>query len=258
MEKKIINTLTELFSLEGRVGIVTGGSKGIGLAISSLLADAGAKVYAVSRTGKVEDEAHPTNKNIIYVSLDITDKEETKKVINEIGNKEGLDFLVNNAGITYKGKAEKFDLDQWDFIYRINVDAVFYLSQFAYSYLKESKFIGRIVNISSMAAYLGFSEVVPYCSTKAAVLGITRGLAVEWVNDNILVNSVAPGWFPSKMTQQVMDEERKKKILNRMPLHRFGETKDIGAMVLFLLSNGAKYITGQDFAVDGGTLSYGY
>lgn len=109
-----------------------------------------------------------------------------------------------------------------------------------------------------MAAHLGFSEVVPYWSTKAAVLGITRGLAVEWVNDNILVNSVAPGWFPSKMSQQVMDEERKKKILNRMPLHRFGETKDIGAMVLLLLSDGAKYITGQDFAVDGCTLTYGY
>ncbi len=258
MAKKIIDTLIELFTLEGRVGIVTGGSKGIGLVISSLLTDAGAKVYAVSRTGKVEDEAHPTNKNIIHVPLDITDKEETKKVIAEIGNKEGLDFLVNNAGITYKGKAEKFDLDRWDFIHKVNVDAVFYLSQFAYPYLKESRFIGRIVNISSMAAHLGFSEVVPYCSTKAAVLGITRGLAVEWVNDNILVNSVAPGWFPSKMTQQVMDEERKKKILNRMPLHRFGETKDIGAMVLFLLGNGAKYITGQDFAVDGGTLSYGY
>ena len=258
MAKKIIDTLIELFSLEGRVGIVTGGSKGIGLAISLLLADTGAEVYAVSRTGKVEDESYPVNKNIIHIPLDITIKDKAKELITEIGNKEGLDFLVNNAGITYKGKAEKFDLDQWDFIHKVNVDAVFYLSQFAYPYLKESKFIGRIVNISSMAAHLGFSEVVPYCSTKAAVLGITRGLAVEWANDNILVNSVAPGWFPSKMTKQVMDEERKKKILNRMPLHRFGETKDIGAMVLFLLSNGAKYITGQDFAVDGGTLSYGY
>jgi len=88
MAKKIIDTLIELFTLEGRVGIVTGGSKGIGLVISSLLADAGAKVYAISRTGKVEDEAHPTNKNIIHVPLDITDKEETKKVIAEIGNKE--------------------------------------------------------------------------------------------------------------------------------------------------------------------------
>ena len=258
MAKKIIDTLIELFSLEGRVGIVTGGSKGIGLAISLLLADTGAEVYAVSRTGKVEDESYPVNKNIIHIPLDITIKDKAKELITEIGNKEGLDFLVNNAGITYKGKAEKFDLDQWDFIHKVNVDAVFYLSQFAYPYLKESKFIGRIVNISSMAAHLGFSEVVPYCSTKAAVLGITRGLAVEWANDNILVNSVAPGWFPSKMTKQVMDEERKKKILNRMPLHRFGETKDIGAMVLFLLGNGAKYITGQDFAVDGGTLSYGY
>ena len=258
MANTIVGTLIELFTLEERVGIVTGGSKGIGLAISSLLADAGAKVYAVSRTGKVEDEPCPTNKNIIHIPLDITIKDKAKKLITEIGNKEGLDFLINNAGITYKGKAENFDLDQWDFIHKVNVDAVFYLSQFAYPYLKESKFIGRIVNISSMAAHLGFSEVVPYCSTKAAVLGITRGLAVEWVNDNILVNSVAPGWFPSKMTQQVMDEERKKKILNRMPLHRFGETKDIGAMVLFLLGKGAKYITGQDFAVDGGTLSYGY
>jgi len=258
MAKTIVDTLIELFSLEERVGIVTGGSKGIGLAISSLLADAGAKVYAVNRTGKVEDKSCFANKNIIHVSLDITNKDKAKELITEIGNKEGLDFLVNNAGITYKGKAEKFDLGRWDFIHKVNVDAVFYLSQFAHSYLKESRFIGRIVNISSMAAHLGFSEVVPYCSTKAAVMGITRGLAVEWVNDNILVNSVAPGWFPSKMTQQVMDEERKKKILNRMPLHRFGETKDIGAMVLFLLSNGAKYITGQDFAVDGGALAYGY
>lgn len=92
MAKKIVDTLIELFTLEGRVGIVTGGSKGIGFAISSLLADAGAKVYAISRTGKVENESYPTNKNIIHIPLDVTKKDEAKKIITEIGNKEGLDF----------------------------------------------------------------------------------------------------------------------------------------------------------------------
>ena len=109
-----------------------------------------------------------------------------------------------------------------------------------------------------MASYLGFSEVVPYSSSKAAVLGITRGLAVEWSADNILVNSVSPGWFPSEMSQQVMDDDRKSKILNRMPLHRFGRPEELAAMICFLASPAATYITGQDFSVDGGALAFGY
>jgi 2-dehydro-3-deoxy-D-gluconate 5-dehydrogenase len=99
---------------------------------------------------------------------------------------------------------------------------------------------------------------VPYNSSKSAVLGITRGLAVEWRNEHILVNSVSPGWFPSEMTQQVMDEDRKAKILNRMPLHRFGKPEELASMVCFLASPAASYITGQDFSVDGGALAYGY
>ena len=109
-----------------------------------------------------------------------------------------------------------------------------------------------------MAAHLGFSEVVPYCTSKAAVCGLTRGLAVEWANDNICVNSVAPGWFPSELSRQVMTPERKAAILGRMPVHAFGDPKDVGEMVRFLLEDGAAYITGQDFAVDGGALAYGF
>ena len=151
--------------LEGRTGIVTGGSSGIGYAIANTLAQAGAKVYAISRSGAVK---------------------------------------------------------------------------------------------SGMAAHLGFSEVVPYCTSKAAVCGMTRGLAVEWANDNMCVNSIAPGWFPSEMNRQVMTPERKAAILARMPVHAFGDTKDLGAMAKFLLGDGATYITGQDFAVDGGALAYGF
>nr|WP_205739356.1 SDR family oxidoreductase [Halocella sp. SP3-1] len=254
MESNTANTLERLFSLEGRVGIVTGASSGIGEGIAKVLADVGAKVYDLSRSGKGSIE----HDNIVRIPVDITDSKNVKKVVSEIGEKEGLDFLINNAGTTKRWRAEDVSEEYWDEIHRLNLDAVFCMSQYAYPYLKRSRYIGRIVNISSMAAHLGFEEVVPYCSTKAGVTGITRGLAIEWVNDNILVNSVAPGWIPSKMSIKVMDDDRKAKILGRMPLHKFGEPEDIGTMVLYLISKAGKYITGQDFAVDGGALSYGY
>lgn len=255
MEKYIADTLEKLFSLEGRVGIVTGGSSGLGLAISTTLANAGAKIYDLSRT--LRD--NPEHKNIVRMQVDVTDTAAVAELVKKIAAQEGhIDILVNNAGATFKCRAEDFSADKWETVQKVNVDSVFKLSQMLFPYLKESKYIGRIINISSMAGHLGFSEVVPYCTSKSAVIGLTHGLAVEWIQDNILVNSVAPGWFPSKMAIEVMDEERKKKILNRMPAHRFGEMQDIGSMVLFLVSNAANYITGQDFAVDGGALAFGF
>jgi NAD(P)-dependent dehydrogenase (short-subunit alcohol dehydrogenase family) len=139
-----------------------------------------------------------------------------------------------------------------------NVKYVFNMSVLCYPYLKASEGRGRIINITSMSAHLGFSEVVPYCASKGAVLAMTRALAVEWANDNICVNSIAPGWFRSRMTEQVVDEARERKILSRMPFHAYGDTRDLGAMAVFLCGPGASYITGQDFAVDGGALAFGY
>jgi NAD(P)-dependent dehydrogenase (short-subunit alcohol dehydrogenase family) len=166
--------------------------------------------------------------------------------------------LVNNAGITERVRAEFLTRETWESIHEVNVTGVMLCCKHAFPYLKKSPHIGRIIQISSMASYLGFSEVVPYSSSKASVMGITRGLAVEWAAENILVNSVSPGWFPSEMTQQVMDDDRKSKILNRMPLHRFGKPEELAAMVCFLASPCATYITGQDFSVDGGALVFGY
>ena len=149
-------------------------------------------------------------------------------------------------------------MDQFDHIMDVNVKYVFRMSQLCYPYLKKSADRGRIINITSMSAHLGFSLVIPYCTSKGAVLALTRGLAVEWAQDNICVNSIAPGWFRSKMTEAIVDPEREQKILNRMPLHAYGDTRDLGAMACFLCGPGAAYITGQDFAVDGGALAYGY
>lgn len=244
--------------LQGRVGIVTGGSSGIGYAIANTLAQAGATVYAVSRTGAVKAGLQPSASGVVHVKGDVTDPEGMQALVQGIAAKGGLDFLVNNAGITKKCRAEDFSLEDFEHILQVNVTGIFKLCQICYPYLKRSPHKGRIVSISSMAAHLGFSEVVPYCTSKAAVCGMTRGLAVEWANDNLCVNSIAPGWFPSEMSKQVMTPERKAAILARMPVHAFGDTQDLGEMAKFLVGDGAKYITGQDFAVDGGALAYGF
>lgn len=246
------------FSLEGLRGIVTGGSSGLGLAISRLLAGAGAEVYVFSRSGRVKSEgAGPDPAGIHHLAIDVEDGAAVLEAIAAIGA-DGLDFLVNNAGITVKKAATEFSAGEFRRIQQVNVDAVFGLCQAAFPFLSEAKGGGRIVNISSMAAHLGFGEVVPYCASKAAVLGLTRGLAVEWSERKVRVNAVAPGWFPSEMNRQVMDPERQQKILGRMPMHRYGVPEELANMVLFLVSPAASYITGVDFAVDGGALAYGY
>ena len=248
----------ELFDLKGRTGIVTGASSGIGLGTANVLAEAGAREYVFSRTGALKDPSEYCHENIIHIKADVCDRAQMEEKVKEIGERDGIDFLINNAGVTVKCRAENFKMEDFDRIQAVNVRAVFQLSCLCYPYLKKSPHMGRIINISSMSAHLGFSEVVPYCTSKGAVLAMTRGLAIEWANDNITVNSIAPGWFPSEMNKQVMDAERKAKILSRMPVHKFGDTRDIGAMALFLVSDGAKYITGQDYAVDGGALAFGY
>lgn len=254
MEKKTGELLESLFSLEGKRGIVTGASSGIGLEIARVLAGAGAEVYDFSRTIRPE-HACP---GVTQVQADVTEYAVVEREIARIFDGGPMDFLVNNAGVTKRTRAEEVSPELWDYIHGINVDALFHLCQASYPYLKLAKDKGRIVNIASMASYMGFSEVVPYCSAKSAVRGITRGLAVEWIGDGILTNSISPGWFPSQMNRQVMDEDRKKKILGKIPMGCFGDGKDIGAMVLFLLGRGAGYINGQDFVVDGGAQTFGF
>jgi len=254
-----MDILKQLYSLEGLRIVVTGASSGLGLQQAIMLAQCGATVYALSRSGKPKVEIYETVPDLVtFDTIDVSSEENIRQKLTEIGEAGGIDVLINNAGITRRIRAEEVDLETWESIHNVNVTGLMLCCKHAYPYLTKSTHIGRIINISSMASYLGFSEVVPYSSSKAAVLGITRGLAVEWSADNILVNSVSPGWFPSEMTQQVMDNDRKAKILNRMPLHRFGKPEELAAMVCFLASPCTSYITGQDFSVDGGALAFGY
>ena len=248
-----------LFDLTGHTGIITGASRGLGLAQAKVLTDAGATVYNFSRSPHVSDE--PIEGKLIDVACDVTDYALFQSELEKVVEKEGhLDFLVNNCGITHKARAEAFPEEQLDRILEVNLKTPLILSRLCYPYLKESAYIGRIVTISSMAAYMGFSGVLPYDMTKSGVLGLTRGLAEEWKNDNILVNSVAPGWFLTQLNAEMFakNPDRKEAALSKPMLNRFGDPKEIGYMVLFLLSQASCYITGCDFPVDGGATAHGF
>ncbi len=256
MSNRFNELVNNSFSLHGQRGIVTGGSSGIGKAIAIMLADAGATIFVFSRTGEFKENQEKIE-NLNHIRINITDEQELLQKIKEIGSL-GLDFVINNAGITVREKMVDLHVENWNQVQEVNVKAAMNLSRFAFQYLSKAQGIGRIVNICSMAAYLGINDVVPYTVSKTALLGLTRGLSVEWANENILVNSVSPGWIKTNMVKQVLDEDRERKILNKMPLHKYGTPEDIASMVWFLISPVSKYITGQDFPVDGGALAFCY
>ena len=275
MNKNVLDT-----DLSGKVAVVTGAGGVLCSAFAKTLARAGAKVALLDLNEEAAqsfaDEITAEGGVARAYKCNVLDKAVCYEVADAVEKDFGkCDILVNGAGgnnpraTTDKEYFEEgdidadtksfFDLDASgvEFVFNLN-----FLGTLIPTQAFARQMVGRegcnIINISSMAAHLGFSEVVPYCTSKAAVCGMTRGLAVEWANDNMCVNSIAPGWFPSEMNRQVMTPERKAAILARMPVHAFGDTKDLGAMAKFLLGDGATYITGQDFAVDGGALAYGF
>lgn len=254
----MMKTLQKLFSLEGRRIVVTGASGGLGLAMVETMAALGGTVFALSRTGDVKEGEKALPEGVTAMKMDVSDEFGVADVLERIGTGGGIDVLVNNAGITIKKPAAEITSADMDTVVDTNVKGLFACCKSAYPYLKTSKYTGRIINIASMASHLGFTDIVPYCASKSAVLGVTRALAVEWASDGILVNSVSPGWFPSRMNRQVVDAARQAKILLRMPLHRYGEPEELASVVAFLSSSAASYITGADIPVDGGALTFGY
>ncbi len=254
-----MNRIHELFGLEGLRIVVTGASGGLGLNMAVMLAECGATVFGLSRSGKVKSAyTGKLPENLIFDRLDVTNEANIQTKMGEIGFRGGIDVLINNAGVNLRKKSEWLSQDDFDRVFQVNLNGMYHCCKYAFPFLKVSPHIGRIINIASMASHLGFSEILPYASSKSAVLGLTRSLAVEWADENILVNSVSPGWFPSELNQEVMDADREQKILMRMPLHRFGRPEELSPLICFLASPAATYITGQDLSVDGGALAYGY
>lgn len=238
--------------LTGKVAIITGGERGIGLAIASRLANEEASVI-IADINKGGDEKNFSYK---FVKCDICVKEEVDKTVKQIIDEfKRIDILVNNAGINRDAMITKMTEGSWDQVIDVNLKGCFNWIQSVSNYMVEQKF-GRIVNISSIA-YLGNRGTSNYSASKAGILGLTRSVALELAPFNITVNSIAPGVMGDTEMFRSLPEKIKEKIVSRIPSRIPGSCSDVANCVLFLVSEEGKYINGQTIHVCGG-LSVGY
>ncbi|NLI00042.1 MAG: SDR family oxidoreductase [Chthonomonadales bacterium] len=250
------------FDISGKIAVVTGGTSGLGRAIALGMAQAGATVYAGSRDpGKVADTraalraAGPDND---AVALDVADPQSVERTLADVRVRSGrLDILVNAAGITHKAPAIEMALEDWERVLRTNLTGTFLCCQAAARIMQENGG-GAIVNIASLASYVGLSWVAAYGASKAAVKELTQVLAVEWADLGIRVNAIAPGVFPTPLNRALIEGTPRGNWLKaHAPMNRFGNPEELVGAAIFLCSPAASFITGETLAVDGGFLACG-
>ncbi len=241
--------------LAGRVAIVTGGSRGIGLASARLLAEGGASVVVsgrdAARLEAATRELEATGAAVLGVSADAARREDVDRLVEAARERFGrLDVLVNNAGMTRDQLLVRMKDDDWDQVLDTNLRGVFLMTRAVGKVMMRQR-SGRIINISSTAGAMGNAGQVNYSAAKAGVIGLTKAAARELAHWNILVNAVAPGLIETDMTASLPAEAREA-LLGQVPLKRIGVARDVAEVVRFLAGDGAAYITGQTIHVNGG------
>jgi len=252
----------KMFDLSGKVAIVTGGGRGIGLKIAEGLAEAGASLVLCSRrVEKCQQAAEELSKlgvRTLALACDVKSPEEIQKVVDRTSKEFGrLDILVNNSGASWGAPVEEYPYEGWQKVMETNMTGVFLFSQIAGRVMIKQK-RGNIINIASIMGIVGTEseavDAISYSASKGAVIAFTKDLAAKWARHNIRVNALAPGWFTSDMTQWLLDNHTQK-LVGHIPLGRFGEGEDLKGAVVFLASEAAQYVTGAILPVDGGYLS---
>ncbi|CAM3126500.1 2-dehydro-3-deoxy-D-gluconate 5-dehydrogenase KduD [Streptobacillus felis] len=251
--------LTEMFSLEGRTAIVTGGNTGLGLAYSKALMEAGADLVISTfddNVNELKEYADKLGKKVIFVKGDLTKKDVREQIVEESLKEFGkIDILVNNAGTIRRAPLLEYSEEDWNAVMDINLNALYFLSQRVAKVMAEQGH-GKIVNIASMLSFQGGKFVPPYTASKHGVMGLTRAFANELADKNIQINAIAPGYIKTANTQPIRDDvKRNQEILNRIPAGRWGETEDLMGAVVFLSSKASDYINGHVLAVDGAWLA---
>jgi gluconate 5-dehydrogenase len=253
-------SVTDLFRLDGRSAIVTGGGRGIGQWIAQGLAQAGASVMICSRNldacSAAADQIVDQGGSAMACRCDVVDPEEVLAMVESTVDALGsIDIVVNNSGTTWGSKPEDMPLDRFRTVIDVNVTGAFLVSQAAGRVMIDQGRGGVIINIASVAGLLGGRpEVVQsagYSASKGAVISLTRSLATAWAAHGIRVNAIAPGWFPTKMSRAVLSRHEAR-ILADTPLARFGEPEDLSGVAVFLASPASAFMTGQVLVVDGG------
>jgi NAD(P)-dependent dehydrogenase (short-subunit alcohol dehydrogenase family) len=244
------------FDFKGEVVIVTGGSRGLGLEIAHAFGYAGAQVVITARREQWLTEAEKFLKDRVIavraLTCDVADAGSVGQLMQDVMNDFGkVDVLVNNAGLTWGAPAESHPLEQWEKVLNANITGTFLMSQAAGRHMLEQG-KGAIVNVASVAGLGGGQlNTIGYNASKAAVINLTRALAVEWGARGIRVNAIAPGMFKTRMTEAII--QRAEGIYNATtPMQRIGKSGELAPTVLFLASEGASYITGQVIPIDGG------
>lgn len=240
--------------LNGKVALVTGGTRGIGRAIAQKFAASGAQVIITGRSAssKTADEINESlsAKNVSYQACDLSDKQAITNLIDNISKQFGrIDILVNNAGITSDTLFIRMKEEDWTSVIDTNLNSLFHLTQPVVKIMSKQK-SGVIINMSSVVGLHGNPAQVNYCTTKAGVVGFTKALAKEYGRRGIKVNAIAPGFISTEMTEQ-LPPEIQNKYKENIPLGDFGQVEDIAQLALFLAGS-ANYITGQVIQVDGG------
>ncbi|WP_156300491.1 2-dehydro-3-deoxy-D-gluconate 5-dehydrogenase KduD [Streptobacillus canis] len=251
--------LSEMFSLEGKTAIVTGGNTGLGLAYSKALMEAGADLVISTfdnNVAEVTEYANKVGKKIIFVKGDLTKKEVREEIVEKSLKEFGkIDILVNNAGTIRRAPLLEYSEEDWNAVMDINLNALYFLSQRVAKVMVEQGH-GKIVNIASMLSFQGGKFVPPYTASKHGVMGLTRAFANELADKNIQINAIAPGYIKTANTKPIRDDvKRNQEILNRIPAGRWGETEDLMGAVVFLSSKASDYINGHVLAVDGAWLA---
>ena len=245
---------TPSFRLDGRNALVTGAGRGIGMGASIALAEAGANVTLVSRTDNelktLSDYLNNKGHNTSFVPLDVNNESDVKNLIE---NSDPFEILVNNAGTNRPAKLVDTKIEDFDYVMSLNVRSVVSLTKEVVDKMIKNKVKGSIINVSSQMGHVGGPNRTTYCSSKFAIEGFTKSLAIELALDGIRVNTVCPTFIQTPMTEPFLkDDEFKKATIGMIPLGRLGEIKDVMGPFVFLASDASSLMTGSSVLVDGG------
>lgn len=257
-----VNMESNLFDLSGKTALVTGGGRGIGLAIAKGLAMHGADIALISRTEKQLEKAKEqieadTGRKVFTFPFDLQNLQEIETQFGKIAAATGgIDILVNCAGTTIRGPGEDITLEDWDKVLKVNLTAAFCLSQAFCRHRKKTGRPGRIINIGSLTCHAARPTTAPYAASKGGLLMLTKTLATEWAQYNINVNAIGPGYIATELTEPLKaDKDFNNWVLSKTPLSRWGRPEDLAGTAVMLASKAGDFITGQIIYIDGGWLA---